>query len=289
MKVSAPAKINPFLSVGARRPDGLHEICSVMQSVSLYDTLAMTASDSIIFDVWPPGSAPEDESNLVIRAVRALWAGSGVAPGAAIVLAKEIPAAAGLGGGSSDAAAALVGLNELWSLGLSRKALSKMGAALGADVPFCVSGGTAVARGAGEVLSPLAVASPVWWVLALPSASLATAAVYAEFDTVSAPSLEDPFDVADALARGDLARLAGSLRNDLEPAALSLMPELGSCYATLMDAGALGAVMSGSGPAWCALARDEDDARDIASRVSSRFSRAFPVSSLDRGPRIVER
>jgi 4-diphosphocytidyl-2-C-methyl-D-erythritol kinase len=289
LKVSAPAKINPFLSVGERRPDGLHEICSVMQSVSLYDVLSLTPASSVTLDVSPTDAAPEDESNLVIRAVRALWAGSGIASGAAIALTKEIPTAAGLGGGSSDAAAALVGLNELWSLGLSRKALSKTGAALGADVPFCVVGGTAAARGAGEALSPLVVRAPVWWVIALPSGSLSTAAVYASFDSVAKPSLDDPFEVADALARGDLSRLASSLRNDLEPAALSLMPALGSCYSVLMDAGALGAVMSGSGTAWCALARDEVHANEIASRVSPRFDRVFVVSSLDRGPRILER
>ncbi|MFY9587774.1 MAG: 4-(cytidine 5'-diphospho)-2-C-methyl-D-erythritol kinase, partial [Actinomycetota bacterium] len=157
MKLLAPAKINLYLWVGARRADGLHEIESVMQSVSLADELTVTPSDVVSLDVEPPGAAPEDESNLVVKAVRALGPSAPAASGASLRLVKRIPTGAGLGGGSSDAAAALVGLNELWSCGLSRKALEKLGASVGADVPFCVRGGTAGALGAGERLSPLIV------------------------------------------------------------------------------------------------------------------------------------
>lgn len=287
LKVSAPAKINLFLSVGSRRPDGYHEIASVMQSVSLYDELTISPAPELRFDVTPAGAAPEDESNLVVKAVRALWGALGRTPGAAIALSKRIPAAAGLAGGSADAAAALVGLNELWDAGLSRKALEKIGAAIGADVPFCVRGGTCAARGIGEVLSPLPVRAPLWWVIAAPAQPLSTAEVYREFDRLSpSPSPGDPFDVADALARGDLDRIAAALRNDLEPAAVSLEPSIAETREALTAAGALAVVMSGSGPSVAALCHDEQHATALADAVRPASPFVGVVSSLQFGPRV---
>jgi 4-diphosphocytidyl-2-C-methyl-D-erythritol kinase len=302
VRVLAPAKVNLYLWVGPRRPDGLHQVETVLQAISLADELELSAADRLTLDVSPPGAAPEDASNLVVAAVRALAAAAGRAGGAALRLRKRIPAAAGLGGASADAAAALVGLNALWELGLSRKALERIGAGIGADVPFCVRGGTAVARGAGELLAPLAVARPLWWVVALPDgAALETARVYARFDEMGGaggvggtggaqgPAGEpDPSALADALARGDLARVAAALRNDLEEAAVSLEPATAALREALLDAGALGAVMTGSGPAWCGLARDEAHAEEVAGRLRGRFRRAFVVRSLDHGPRILE-
>lgn len=290
MKLIAPAKINLYLWVGARRADGLHEIESIMQSVSLADELAVTPSDIVALDVEPSGSAPEDESNLVVKAVRALGPSAREASGAALRLTKRIPAGAGLGGGSSDAAAALVGLNELWSCGLSRKALEKIGASVGADVPFCVRGGTAGALGAGERLSPLIVGGTLWWVIAMPGISLSTADVYGRFDelgTQAPPS--DAHDLADALARGDVDRVAASLRNDLTDAALDLDPTIAAVCDTLKKAGALGVVMSGSGPAWCGLARHEAHAEELASAVRSDVAQVWVARSLERGARVVER
>ena len=287
MKVSAPAKINLYLAVGARRADRLHEIESVMQSVSLADALSIEPADVVSLDVAPPGAAPEDESNLVVRAVRALVSAAGQSGGAAIHLTKNIPSGAGLGGGSSDAAATLVALNELWRCGISRKALEKIGAGLGADVPFCVRGGTAVARGAGEALAPLVVRSELHWVIAMPAEPSPTAAVYARFDELGgAPVESDPSALADALARGDLERIGASLRNDLTEAAASLLPSLGSVRDALADAGALGVVMTGSGSAWCGLARDAEHAEEIAAAMRLKIERAWAVRSLDRGPRI---
>jgi 4-diphosphocytidyl-2-C-methyl-D-erythritol kinase len=289
MKVLAPAKINLFLWVGERRADGLHEVSSVMQSVSLADELAVSPSDGISLDVSPAGAAPEDESNLVVAAVRALRGACSSGSGAALSLVKRIPAGAGLGGGSADAAAALVGLNELWGCRLSKKALEKLGASIGADVPFCVRGGTAGAIGAGERLGPLIVREPLWWVIAKPPGSQSTAEVYARFDELAGqrPGDSDPVELGDALARGDLDRIAAALRNDLEEATVSLMPSMESMRASLTDAGALGAVMSGSGPAWCGLARDEAHAAEIASRLNEDF--VSVARSEPRGARIVER
>lgn len=290
MRVLAPAKINLYLWVGARRADGLHEIESIMQSVSLADELAVTPSDVVSLDVEPRGAAPEDETNLVVKAVRALASSTGHAAGAALRLTKRIPIGAGLGGGSSDAAATLVALNDLWGCGMSRKALEKLGASVGADVPFCVRGGTAGALGAGERLSPLILAAPLWWVIAMPPTSLSTADVYARFDEIGAGNApSDAHDLADALARGDADGIAGSLRNDLTDAALALAPAIAVGRDALAAAGALGVVMSGSGPAWCGLARDAGHAAEVASAVRTRVAHVWVERSLDRGARIVAR
>ena len=287
MKLIAPAKVNLFLTVGARRGDGLHEIESVMQAISLNDTVTLTPAHDFAVSVEPAGAAPDDETNLALRAARAfnvLHEGSAVA----ISIDKRIPVAAGLGGGSADAAATLVGLNQLLETRVSKKALEKMGAGLGADVPFCVRGGTAAARGAGENLSVLPCPKPVWWVIGISGASLSTADVYEEFDRLGGGRVEDPYDVADALARADLDRLAGALRNDLEPAALSLAPQIRSGRDVLGAAGALNVILAGSGPTWLGLARDEAHAVSIAATVQHEFARVEIAHSVDHGPRSVE-
>jgi 4-diphosphocytidyl-2-C-methyl-D-erythritol kinase len=290
VRVVAPAKINLYLWVGPKRTDGLHQVESIMQSVSLFDSLDVSAADAITLDVSPAGSAPEDESNLVVAAVRALRTRCPGPDGAALRLTKEIPSRAGLGGGSTDAAATLIALNELWGCGLSRKALEGIGASIGADVPFCVRGGTAGAIGAGERLSPLVAPTRLSWVIAMPAEELSTAAVYVRFDELGTGRAEsDPSRLADALARGDLDQIAASLENDLTAAAVSLAPAVAEAGRAFLDAGALGAVMSGSGPAWCGLGRDDAHAEAIAAAVRSRYPRTWAVRSLDRGAKIVER
>jgi 4-diphosphocytidyl-2-C-methyl-D-erythritol kinase len=286
MKLSAPAKVNVFLTVGARRQDGLHEIESVMQAVSLFDTVLLEPADSFEVSVSPAGAAPEDETNLALRAARA-FASMHPAGGVNIAIEKRIPVAAGLGGGSADAAATLVGLNKLWDARVSKKALEKIGAGLGADVPFCVRGGTAAARGAGENLSVLPCPTKIWWVVGISGASLSTADVYEEYDRLGGGRVEDPYDVADALARADVERLAGSLRNDLERAALSLAPQVRSGRDSLGAAGALGVILAGSGPTWLGLARDEVHARAVADAVQGDFARVEVVHSVDHGPKVV--
>lgn len=297
MRVSAPAKINLFLHVGARREDGLHEITSVMQAVSLHDVVSLTSAEDLSVAVSPAGAAPADDTNLAARAARQIAALKGVAPAVRISIEKRIPTAAGLGGGSADAAATLVGLNDLWSPWSSRKAMEKMAAPLGSDVPFCVRGGTVLVSAAGEDLSSLPCARPLWWVIGIASFGLATADVYAEFDRLALPmpaSADDPFAVVDAIARGDVDLLAPALRNDLEPAVLSLQPRVSEGRAVLRDAGALAVILSGSGPTWLGLARDESHAREVAAHLArdesharaAVFARVEVAHSLDHGPRI---
>lgn len=289
MELSAPAKINLFLSVGARREDGLHRLVSVMQAVSLADMVTLEAADAVSVRVTPAGAAPEDDTNVAGRAARTFLTVQGIDSGVAVTLEKRIPAAAGLAGGSADAAATLVGCNALFDARVSKKALEKIGATLGSDVPFCVRGGTAVVGGAGEDLSSIACPQPVWWVLGCSDRALSTAAVYTEFDRLGGGAEDDPFDVADALARADLDRLARALRNDLEPAAFSLDASLAAGRDVLIDAGAIGAMMSGSGPTWCGLARDEAHAGDVAARAAASFDRIEVVCSIGHGPRITQR
>jgi 4-diphosphocytidyl-2-C-methyl-D-erythritol kinase len=286
MKLIAPAKVNLFLTVGARRADGLHEIESVMQAVSLFDSVTLTPAGSFSLTVSPAGAAPEDESNLALRAARAFASLHGLA-GIDIGIEKRIPVAAGLGGGSADAAATLAGMNQLLEARVSKKALEKMAAGLGADVPFCVRGGTAAARGAGENLSVLPCPKPVWWVIGISGAHLSTADVYDEYDRLGGGRVEDPYDVADALARADVVRLAPALRNDLERAALSLAPQIRSGRDALGAAGALAVILAGSGPTWLGLARDEPHAVSVAAAVQGEFARVEIAHSIDHGPRVV--
>jgi len=289
MRYLAPAKINPFLSVGARRADGLHEIVSVMQAVSLSDTVSLEPAPALSISVAPPDAAPADETNLAARAARSLAGMHGLEPAVAIEIRKRIPAAAGLAGGSADAAATLLGLKAVWDLRVSRKALERIGAGLGADVPFCIRGGTAVARGAGEDLAVLSCPEPVWWVLGFADEGLSTGAVYDEYDRLGAGAVGDPYEVADALARGDLDRLGAALRNDLQTAAISLRPSLAKGADALSAAGAMAVLLSGSGPTWLGLARDEAYAHAVAAEVARGFARVEVVHSLRHGPKEITR
>lgn len=252
------------------------------------------------------GSAvPLDQENLAIRAARALGHVTkvldldlvdeeearrahepGSVPVTVIELAKHIPVAGGMAGGSADAAAALVGLNELWGCGLSRGNLQAVGSALGTDVPFCCVGGTALATGRGTTLTPVLAHGAYWWAVCQAHEPLSTADVYRAWDRVCAPSDASADQVLSALRTGDPLMLGKVLRNDLEPAAFSLRPELADAKALLIDAGALGAVLSGSGPTMLALCETEGDARSLARSVAGRFRFVTVARSPAGGPEI---
>jgi 4-diphosphocytidyl-2-C-methyl-D-erythritol kinase len=219
---------------------------------------------------------PADESNLAWRAADALAEAADVrARGVRIEIRKRIPAAAGLAGGSADAAATLVACNELWRIGLPQRALGEVAAELGSDVPFSLVGGTAVGRGRGEQLTPALVAGGYHWALAFAHSGLSTAKVYATCDRLRAarakvagqPLAAEPelsTELMTALRSGDPSRVGPLLSNDLQPAALSLRPGLRRTLAAGQEHGALGAMVSGSGPTCAFLARDADHARDLA-------------------------
>jgi 4-diphosphocytidyl-2-C-methyl-D-erythritol kinase len=267
--VRVPAKVNLVLSVGPRRHDGFHELATVFHAVSLFDVVVAAPAGDLTVTVEGEQAelVPVDDSNLAVRAARMLAAYAGVTTGAELLVRKDIPVAGGMAGGSADAAAALVACDALWGTGLGRAELSILGARLGSDVAFGLVGGTALGTGRGERLNPVMVGGAFDWVLAIAEHGLSTPEVYAELDrqrgrTVPAPKV--PPDVLTALRAGDAEALAAALDNDLELAARTLAPELGTTLETGLGLGALGAVVSGSGPTCAFLVRDAEHALDVS-------------------------
>ncbi|HWH01118.1 MAG TPA: 4-(cytidine 5'-diphospho)-2-C-methyl-D-erythritol kinase [Pilimelia sp.] len=286
VRVRVPAKINLHLGVGPLRADGYHEVSTVYHAISLYDELTARPGDTLSLTMGGEGTGELalDSSNLVIRAARALAARAGVPAHARLHLRKQIPLAAGLAGGSADAAAALVACDALWGTGLSREELAGLAAGLGADVPFLVHGGTALGTGRGEVISPVLTRPAGWhWVVAVAHGGLATPDVYRELDRLrDAGAAPPPFDEAPdellaALRQADPAVLGRAMHNDLEPAARSLRPELGATLDAGKAAGALAGMVSGSGPTCVFLARDAGHAAELAAALDGaagcRFAR----------------
>jgi 4-diphosphocytidyl-2-C-methyl-D-erythritol kinase len=275
--VRAPAKVNLALLVGPRRADGYHDIVSIFHAVSLYDELVARPGPegSVLLDVHgaEAGKVPLDESNLAGRAARLLAQYAGVHAGVALSISKSIPVAGGMAGGSADAAAALVACDALWGTALGRDELATLAARLGADVPFALIGGTAVGTGRGERLTPALARGTYHWVFALDDEGLSTQAVYEELDRlrgstpVARPTI--PGKVMTALRSGDAAAVGEVLRNDLERAVYTLRPHLRFVVEAGRDLGALGAVVSGSGPTCAFLARDEGHALDLAGGLTA--------------------
>ena len=279
--VRVPAKINLQLAVGPLRPDGYHGLVTVFHAIGLFDmiTVATAAADSVTVTGEGAGQVPPDGDNLALRAVRALRAvvGAQAGPGVAVTINKRIPVAAGLAGGSADAAAALVACNELWRAGLPVRELCEVAAGVGSDVAFAVLGGTAVGRGRGERLTPaLMPAARYHWVLAFADGALSTPEVYGTLDRLRAanggageaaePELST--ELMAALRAGDLERLGRSLSNDLQAPAISLFPALRKTLDVGRESGALGALVSGSGPTCLFLARSARHATDLAVALS---------------------
>ncbi|RMI35682.1 4-(cytidine 5'-diphospho)-2-C-methyl-D-erythritol kinase [Nocardia stercoris] len=272
--VRAPSKVNLHLGVGELRADGYHELTTVFQALSLTDEVELSPSSSLTVKVSGEGAdeVPTGRTNLVWQAAVRLGHLAGRAPLVEITLRKGIPVAGGMAGGSADAAAALIGLNELWDLGLTRDELATHAAELGSDVPFALHGGTALGRGRGEKLLPVLSRNTFHWVLALAKGGLSTPAVFKELDRLreagSPPRLGEPQDLLQALASGDPHLLAPLLGNDLQAAALSLKPELRRTLRAGVEAGALAGIVSGSGPTCAFLCTDADTALAVSAELS---------------------
>ena len=303
----APAKVNLQLAVGPARARGYHDVVTVYHAVSLFDevTVAPAEHDSVSVTGEGADSVPADDSNLAVRAVaellRTVGPGAKDSPGLAIRISKRIPVAAGLAGGSADAAAALVACNELWRTGLSQAELCEVAASVGSDAAFGLVGGTAIGVGRGERVTPALAAGTYHWVLAFASGGLSTAQVYAAWDRIRAshggpdasrggpdgsaaaavkpagrvrsgrtstaappgsPALDNRLMAA--LRSGNPAKVGPLLANDLQPAAISLRPDLRRTLAAGMEHGALAAIVSGSGPTCAYLAKDARHAADLA-------------------------
>ncbi|HEX5542259.1 MAG TPA: 4-(cytidine 5'-diphospho)-2-C-methyl-D-erythritol kinase [Micromonospora sp.] len=277
VKVRVPAKINLHLGVGPLRPDGYHELNTVYHAISIYDELTARRGDTLTLTMEGEGAGELalDDSNLIMRAARALASYAGVPAHARLHLRKQIPLAAGLAGGSADAAATLVACDTLWGTGLSRDELAAIAAGLGSDVPFLVHGGTALGTGHGETISPVLAQPTSWhWVVALADTGLSTPAVYHEIDRLrAAGTAPAPLASADALLAAlrqrDPAVLGAALGNDLQPAALSLRPALAQVLRAGQEAGALAGIVSGSGPTCVFLAADATDAERLATELAA--------------------
>jgi 4-diphosphocytidyl-2-C-methyl-D-erythritol kinase len=282
--VSAPGKINLFFKVGKLNRNGFHDVASIYQAVNLREQVVVELSHEWRVAVSGNLSSehiaavPTGEDNLVVRAAKATAAVSDkavVAP-VAFAIEKVVPVAGGMGGGSADAAAAILAVNQLWGLNLSESKLHRVAAELGADVPFALQGSTAVGTGKGDKLVPLEAVPTLHWVLLPDVLGLSTPAVYRRLDELRAARGENPKTVENpeipaklllALKRGDPAKIAPLLQNDLQEAALSLRPDLQKLIDAALDAGALTAMISGSGPTIALLAANAQDAAAIASRM----------------------
>lgn len=290
----APGKINLILRVGSLRDDGYHELLTCFQAVDLWETITVTPADDFSITVSGDvnlGEIPLDESNIAIRAVSSLAARLGRSDAVAIHIDKQVPVGGGMGGGSADAAATLVAVNELWSGGLTPGDLQAIGASLGSDVPFLLEGGTAVARGRGEVLSPISSLG-FYWVVVPSHHHLSTPQGYSTLD-----DLREDFEVGvhddvpqpflDALDSGDPEALVAHLMNDMTPAAIALYPDVATTLERGLACGALAAMVSGSGPTCVLLAQDETHAHSIAEHCKTEGHHAIVVGSPVRGAHLV--
>ncbi len=286
--VRVPAKVNLELLVGPPRQDGYHPLSTVYQAVGLYDEITVEPATEWSVSVTGPfaGQVPSDDSNLALQAARLLGGHAPDAGPVAIAIRKKIPVAGGMAGGSADAAGALVACDALWCLGLHKEELEQVAAELGSDVPFLVAGGTAMGSGRGELLAPVLARGTFHWVFALSGAGLSTPAVYAECDRIRgsgplAMPAPKPATMA-ALRSGDAHALAAVLENDLQEAAFALRPDLGEVLAQGLGLGALGGIVSGSGPTIAFLVEDKEAGIDLA--VSLTASGVCPDVRRASGP-----
>lgn len=276
--VRVPAKINLQLSVGPREKDGYHNLVSVFQAISIFDDVTVKRADAgngitIAISGEQTHGVPADSSNLAVKAAQLVAKRFDISSDLHIEIKKSIPVAGGMAGGSADAAATLVALDALFHLELSREELHKLGSELGSDVPFMISGGTAVGQGRGDQLTAALSRGTYHWVLALSSVGLSTPAVYAECDRMRAELEIAPPQVSDALMQSLLAAdaeaVGHALSNDLQSAACSLRPALSLVLEVGRDYGALGAIVSGSGPTVAFLVADEDAGLDLAVALTA--------------------
>lgn len=280
LRLQAWGKINLSLDVLHLRPDGYHELATVMQSIKLADNLTFHLNNSgqIRLECDNPELATDD--NLVVKGARLLQERFCPDRGVDIFLEKKLPVAAGLGGGSSDAAVTLKALNYLWDLGLSTSALVSLGSQLGADVPFCLVGGTVLARGIGEQLTLLKPAPKSWLVLVKPVSGLSAGAVYKHWDCRGWQSKNYTPGVVEALEKGDPHSLAAAAGNDLERAVVSLQPEVEEIREELLDRGALKAMVSGSGPTVVGFVTSEEQGVILARDLKNKYHEVYVTHTI---------
>ncbi|WP_281976239.1 4-(cytidine 5'-diphospho)-2-C-methyl-D-erythritol kinase [Halobacillus litoralis] len=275
----APAKINLSLDVLHKRSDGFHEVEMVMTTVDLADRIELTPRPSEISVESESRFVPNDERNLAYRAAKLLKDRFGVDKGVKIFIEKNIPVAAGLAGGSSDAAAVLRGVNRMWGLGLGMDELARLGAEIGSDVSFCVYGGTALATGRGEKIQSMQAPPPCWVVLSKPTIGVSTQSIYQNLDLDGA---EHPNTTAmvEALKNGDYEGICANVGNTLEGVTLALHEEVGQIKTQMKQAGADAVLMSGSGPTVFSLVEQDARAQRIYNSLKGFCTEVYMVRML---------
>ncbi|MDD2486464.1 MAG: 4-(cytidine 5'-diphospho)-2-C-methyl-D-erythritol kinase [bacterium] len=285
LKIRAYAKINLSLDILGLRPDGYHELRSLMQSVSLADELCLQTADHLSLRVDRSG-LPVGEDNIILKCLRRLQQAAETTAGAKITLHKRIPIAAGLAGGSADGAAALVAAARLWKLDISQDKLSRIGAEVGSDIPFCLNGGAALVSGRGEVLEPL---PPLDFYLLLlkPPVSVSTAWAYSAYDASGAATAGGTRRLLQYWSAGDLEGVARNLSNDLAPAVIAGYPEITAAIEVLLRAGALGAAMSGSGPTVFGIMANSEAARRGYEMLRKNYE-VYPCRTVHQGVKLLK-
>jgi 4-diphosphocytidyl-2-C-methyl-D-erythritol kinase len=293
--VRVPGKVNVYLGVGPREFSGYHELATIFQAVGIYDEVTVSAADSLTISGLGKfaDQIPTDETNLAWKAAELVARACGEEPNIHIQIDKSIPIAAGMAGGSADAAATLVACDAYWNAGIPRDQLDAMAATLGSDVPFMLHGGCALGVGRGDVLSPVMIRGSFHWVFATFDEGLSTAQIYEKTDEMRGLDFEDepevPTELLSALARGDAPALGRLLHNDLQVAATTSRPQLGRVLEQGIDSGALGAIISGSGPTCAFLVRDESSAIDlvVALKASGLVDDVLHTHGPVHGARVI--
>lgn len=268
--LKARAKINLGLDVCGTRDDGYHEVSMVMQTIGIYDKLVIKKQDRPGITIESnAGFLPLNENNLIFKAANLLMQEFGITEGLYVYLNKFIPVAAGLAGGSSDAAATLIGVNRIFHLGLSMEELMQRGVKIGADVPYCIMRGTALAEGIGEKLTRLKSIPKCPIIIAKSAANISTKMVYDKFDSLGAVEHPDIKGMCEAIEAGDLKRIASLMGNVLEEVTIPMVPEIQTIKAFMKEHGAINSMMSGSGPTVFGIFEDEETARACYSALKA--------------------
>ena len=272
--IKAPAKVNLTLDVTGKRPNGYHDLKMIMQTISVFDEIKLSLTEEEKIDLHMNKELPDKipaEKNLVYKAAALMKEKFDIKGGFDIELQKNIPAAAGLAGGSSDCAATLIAVNEVCELGLTTQELCDIGVKLGADVPFCIRKGTMLSEGIGEILTPLTPFKDVWVVLVKPDISVSTAYVYTHLDLPNLKYHPDTEKAIECIGNGDISGLSNVLSNVLETVTVPEYPVLTEIKEFLVQNGAEGSLMSGSGPTVFGIFKNKEDARRAYDKAGEKY------------------
>lgn len=284
VKLKTRAKINFSIDVVGKREDGYHLVEMIMQTIDLYDviTLCETPGKGIAIKC-SGGIVPSDSRNIAYKAADLIIKRCGIEKGVKIDIEKRIPVGAGMAGGSCNAAGVLVGLNRLWNLGLSVEELKQLGLELGADVPFCIEGGTALAQGIGEKLTPLKDVKDVWIVVCKPNFSVSTAEAYKSLKLDSMGTRPDTGRLLGYIEKNDIKALAGGMVNVLESVTQSRYSVIAHIKDKMMHQRALGSIMTGSGPTVFGIFKNFEDAHKAESKLKAMWEQTYLVKTENRG------